>query len=58
MFYRRYADRDMDIQIRIDNLRNVHGGKYPLSWYEGKTDREIKGMHTAMMVRYAKTLAG
>jgi uncharacterized protein YijF (DUF1287 family) len=48
-----YRDRDMDIQIRITNLMDYHDNKYPLSWYESMTDKQIKGMYSDVMVAYA-----
>lgn len=53
MQYGGYRDREVDIQIRITNLMDYHGNKYPLSWYEGMTDRQIKGMYSEVMVAYA-----
>jgi hypothetical protein len=56
-FQCRYSDRDLDIQIRIDNLQQkVHVFKYPLSWYESLTDGQIKAMHTSALVEYAQSL--
>jgi len=51
-----YARRNVDVQIRIDNLMSAHGGKYPLSWYEGKSDHELRQMHSSMLSKYAETL--
>lgn len=52
-----YARRNMDVQIRIDNLMSAHGGKYPLSWYEQKSDIAIREMHSTMMSRYAQSIS-
>jgi hypothetical protein len=56
MFHCSYDNRNLDIQIRIDNLQTVHGYRYPLSWYESHTDTEIKGMHTDKLSEYVKSL--
>ena len=53
-----YENREKYIQIKIKNLMQYHGDKYPLSWYERQSDTTIRGMHSSMLVRYAKTLVG
>lgn len=51
-----YASRDLQIQIRIDALVRMHGGKYPLSWYEGLSDRQITGMYYGEVKRCARAM--
>jgi len=53
-----YEERDIQIQIRIDALMRMHGNKYPLSWYEGMSDRQITGMYHKEARRVAKVLCG
>jgi hypothetical protein len=53
-----YSDRNLDIQIRIDNLLQAHDQRYPLSWYESLTDMQIRALYTDAMVRYANNLIG
>lgn len=56
--YGHFDERNVDIQIRIENLMDFHGKKYPLSWYEGLSDSQIKGMYSEAMSKYAQRLQG
>ena len=55
-FYCKYSDRPIDIQIRIDNLMNVHNYKYPLSWYESLPDKTIRAIYRDELQKYVKKL--
>jgi len=58
MYHGEYTTRELDIQIRIDNIQRSQNYKYPLSWYASLSDSQIRAMHTQLMVEYAKSLEG
>ncbi len=48
--------REMMVQIRISHLMRHHDHKYPLSWYLGKSDREIHAMYQEYLVHVSRTI--
>jgi hypothetical protein len=51
-----YTERSLDMQIRIRNLHSMHGGKYPLVWYEKQSDRVLTEMYRKMLSVWAASL--
>lgn len=45
--YIRYEERKIEVQIKIDQLLRFY--KYPKSFYEKKTDREIYAIHKSKL---------